>query len=510
MVVAPFATASRTSEPRDGPGTPLESGRVRSDAGLDVKWNPTADTAIDATVNPDFAQVESDATQISTNERFAIFYPEKRPFFLEGIDLLATPIQAVYTRTITSPRTGARATGRFGTTSYTALVAEDRGGGLVVLPGPESSGLAQQTFDSRVGVVRFKRDFGVSFASFLATAREIDGGGHNRVFGPDFQWRPRPSDSVTGQFLWSDTRTPRLPDLAAEWVGKSLFGHAFDLNWSHGTQHVDWYAQWLDIGADFRADTGFVPQVGYEEGYLETGYTIRPKDRFLSRLRLFTSNYYDRGEAGEAISTRASVGAGMDGRWNSFFRIELDEDHIRAVDRLLERFRPVVTLQVNPGRVVDQIALQGFIGREIDIDNGREGRGGDLSLSGTLRPSYHLALALSAGRRWLDVDTGNGLSGRLFTAQIERLRAVWSFSSRAFVRVIGQYERAERDTALYTATVTPKDASFTASALFAYKLSWQTLLYLGYGDDRTYTDTTGRLEPADRQFFLKLSYAWQH
>ncbi len=79
--------------------------------------------------------------QISANERFALFFPEKRPFFLEGVDLFSTPVQAVYTRTVTSPKGGLRATGRFGATSYTALLSQDRGGGSVILPGPTGSEL---------------------------------------------------------------------------------------------------------------------------------------------------------------------------------------------------------------------------------------------------------------------------------------------------------------------------------------------------------------------------------
>jgi hypothetical protein len=271
----------------------------------------------------------------------------------------------------------------------------------------------------------------------------------------------------------------------------------------------------MDTGEGFRADNGFVPQVGYSEAVFETGHTFRPKDRFLSRLRVFTSNFYDRGVNGETISSRMSVGTGMDGGWNSFFRVELNNDHVLVVDQLLRpqllhRFRPVITLQAYPGRVVNQITLQGFVGQEIDFENAREGRGGDLSASLVLRPSYHLALSLTAGRRWLNVDASSGLSGRLFTAQIERLRAVWSFSSRAFIRLIAQLARTDRDPVLYTFETTPKSASFTGSALFAYKLNWQTLLYFGYGDDRLYADATGSLEPADRQLFLKLSYAWQH
>src|SRR5204862_5334770 len=97
------------------------------------KYSPHADTALDLTVKPDLSQVESDTAQISANERFALFFPEKRPFFLEGADLFQTPIQAVYTRTITAPRWGARATGKEGGVRYTVLVADDAGGGTGAL-----------------------------------------------------------------------------------------------------------------------------------------------------------------------------------------------------------------------------------------------------------------------------------------------------------------------------------------------------------------------------------------
>ena len=107
LVVAPYASAQDVAQ-ADAPGQPLGHGRTDRRAGLDVKWNPSASTALDATINPDFSQVEADVAQIAVNNRFALFFPEKRPFFLEGADLFDTPIQAVYTRTITSPRWGAR------------------------------------------------------------------------------------------------------------------------------------------------------------------------------------------------------------------------------------------------------------------------------------------------------------------------------------------------------------------------------------------------------------------
>jgi hypothetical protein len=125
-----------------------------------------------------------------------------------------------------------------------------------------------------------------------------------------------------------------------------------------------------------------------------------------------------------------------------------------------------------------------------------------------VRPNDHLELRGNASVRWLDDDAGFGTS-RLFTAQVERLRAVWAFNAKSFVRLIGQYQQTQRDPTLYTFPVAQKDALFSGSALFAYKLNWQTVFYAGYGDNRTFTPLTEQLEPSGNQAFMKVSYAWQ-
>jgi hypothetical protein len=508
LVVAPFSTAQQVRSPRSGLGTPLESGDLDTEYGLDVKWSPMAAAALDGTWNPDFSQVESDAAQIAANERFALFFAEKRPFFLEGVDLFSTPLQALYTRTITAPRGGARATGRLGATSYTALFARDRGGGLVILPGPQGSDAAPQDFESDVAVARVRHDLGSSFVSFMASAREMEGDAYNRVFGPDFQWRPRPSDSFTAQWLWSESRTPQRTDLAGEWDGRRLADRAMVASWSHTGRYHDWYLQGQDMGEDFRADNGFIPQVGYREGYFETGYTARPKDSFLSRVRVFTANFVDVAPGGEVLNQRVSLGTGMDGRWTSFFRVELNQDAIRVGHELLRRFRPRLLLESSPGRLLNHFSLEAYLGEEIDFANAREGRGATLVAAVQLRPSDRLLLTGTASRRWLNVSA-DGRNGRLFLAEIERVRATWMFNGRSFVRLIGQYVQTKRDVSLYGFAVEPKDATLSGSVLLAYKLNWQTVLYAGFGDDRTWLDPTGKLERSGQQAFAKVSYAWQ-
>ncbi len=510
FVAAPFTTATRNDAPRGTTlGNPLEHGDVKTDAGIDIKWSPLASLGVDVTVDPDFSQVESDAALITANERFALSVPEKRPFFLENVDLFSTPMQAVYTRTITAPRAGLRATGRVANTSFTVLGTRDKGGGRVVLPGPQGSDDVAQDFDSDVGIVRARHDLGQSFVSGLATVREIKGGGHNRVFGPDFQWRPKPTDQVTGQLLWSDTQTPNRQDVLPEWDGRTLQDRAYLAYWQHGTRKVDWFTQWLDVGGDFRADDGFIPQVGYKELYFESGYTIRPKDQFLSRIRLLTIDYMDMEPDGDPLARRASVAAGMDGKLNSFIRVELNRDDFLVGTEILKRFRPRIHFEASPGRLINFFSIEADVLDEIDFANVREGSGTSLKTSLTVRPNDHVELVNDLSGRWLNVDAGGGHKGRLFSSGAERLRATYSFNARSFVRLIGQYTRTKRDASLYTFTVRPKVADFSSSALLAYKLNWQTVVFLGYGDQRTYLTATDQMEKDGRQAFMKVSYAWQ-
>lgn len=509
LVVAPYVTLKESGVPRDGLGSPLVNQPIELDGGLDVKWTPNAVTAIDGTINPDFSQVESDVAQLSVNQRFAVFYPEKRPFFLEGIDLFSTPIQAVYTRTITAPIWGARVTGKLGGTSYTALVTEDKGGGSVILAGPNGSDFADQDFKSFVAVGRVRHEFGNSFASFLVSDREVQGGGYNRVVGPDFQWRPSPADTLRGQLLLSASESPNRPGLAAEWDGRKLSGHAADVSASHSDASFDVYGEYKDFGKEFRADDGFVPQVGFREGYFETGYTLRPKNFPINRFRAYLIADYQAETDGPLIFRQFSPGFGMDGRWSSFTRVRVAFDRVRAGTVTIPRTQLIYTLQISPSRVISQIALDGFFGEEIDFAGARPGHGGRITASANIRPTNHLELQFDGDLRWLDVKPfSGGEERRLFTAQVERLKATYHFTAHAYLRAIGQYVEMKRDPSLYASPVSEKDGSFSASLLFAYKLNWQTVLFAGYGDNRTLVEEN-RLEKEDRQFFLKMSYAFQ-
>jgi hypothetical protein len=510
LVTAPYVTTRKVGETLDGIGTPWVDRSIGGDAGLDLKWTPNADTAVDATLNPDFSQVEADVAVISTNERFAINYPEKRPFFLEGIELFSTPIQAAYTRTITSPRWGLRSTGKQGANAYTVLVTQDQGGGTIILPGRFGSDSADQDFRSTAVIGRVRRDYGTSFISGIVTARENEGGSYNRVIGPDFRLQLGENDTITGQVLYSSTQNPTRAELSDQFQGQKLNSHAATVWWSRNTKTFDFFSEVKDFGDNFRADNGFVPQVGFRMNYSEAGYTVRPSSGFFNRLRSFAFGEYDEDQDGRILYRLASAGIGADGKYRSFSRLRFARDSVRTFDPLakqdvvLDRNRLYYTFELSPTAKIARVTVNGWVGDEIDFSFARRGRGANIELGGTLRPTNHLQIGLTTSTRWLNLN-----SDRLFTSQVERIRTQYTFNSRMFVRAIVQNARTNRDVPLYNFDAVQHSGSLASQLLFAYKLNWQTVMYLGFGDLREITADQGEFEESERQFFMKLSYAWQ-
>jgi hypothetical protein len=503
VVAAPYVTAKSIGhrEVEGDPTSAFVTDSLSGDAGLDVKWTPGASTVLDATINPDFSQIESDVPQLSVNNRFALFYPEKRPFFLEGVDLLETPIQAVYTRTITSPKWGARVTGKAGGTAYTVLVTQDRGGGSVIVPGPTGSGFAPQDYGSTVILGRVRHDIGRSYASFLLTDREIEGGGHHRALGPDFQLRLGDGDTVTGQLLVSDTATPDLG-------GERQRAHAARASWNHVRTKYDVFLEYRDYGSGFRADEGFVPQVGIREAVVVPGLRFYPKGLFrLVRPQLIVDYVEDRDS--RLVSRTTAPSLFFIGAKNLTGIVELHlREKVRTGGRAHEHSYVTFLLQIDPSRRFTRISLSGALGDAVDYANARVGTGTKLGLTATVRPTDHLQLDGLLNRQTLDVTPEGGREGRLFTADIARLKATYNFSARMFLRLIGQYVKTRRDPSLYGFPVPERDGDFLASALFSYKLNWQTVFFFGYGDDRVVTERND-LVRTGRQVFLKVSYAFQ-
>ena len=174
--------------------------------------------------------------------------------------------------------------------------------------------------------------------------------------------------------------------------------------------------------------------------------------------------------------------------------------------QVFDRDRIYYTLQFAVNRVLTFVSLDGWTGDEVDFVRNRLGKGSNIGLSLQVRAGNHLQLSLTNSLRWLNVN-----DDRLFTSQVERVRATYTFNPRMFVRAIVQNTRTHRDLALYEEpeTGTRYRGNLAGQLLFAYKLNWQTVFYVGLGDLQEVTPREGDLEAGNRQYFAKVSYAFQ-
>ena len=237
-------------------GQPRQS-KTEVDASLDVKWRPRAELVVDATLNPDFSQVALDVPQLAGNSRFALFFPEKRPFFFESADLLRTPTEALYTRSFTAPRWGLRGTWRSASLAGSVLAVDDRGGGLVLLPGPYGTDAAEQPA-SRTVATRIKGDEGhFTWGGVLAARHYARGVGDNNVLGPDALWQINDTWRLRGQWLASDTTAQ--PDGNGSLVrGSASRGQRRLLKFLRNADFSESNFGIDDIDTGFRHDSGFV------------------------------------------------------------------------------------------------------------------------------------------------------------------------------------------------------------------------------------------------------------
>jgi hypothetical protein len=198
----------------------------------------------------------------------------------------------------------------------------------------------------------------------------------------------------------------------------------------------------------------------------------------------------------------------MDTKLSGFMQFRWDRTDVRAGNELFPRSQFGYYVRVSPSRRIQQVSVDGLLGTDVDFENVRLGRGGTVNLNATVIATNHLVFDLIDNTTWLHVDDTAGVTRPLFTARVDRVRANYTFTARSFVRLIGQYVSTDRDPALFIAPHPGHDGFFSGSALLAYKVNWQSVMFFGYGDDRT-LDEQRRLQRFDRQIFVKMSYAFQ-
>ncbi|MEO8505477.1 MAG: DUF5916 domain-containing protein, partial [Acidobacteriota bacterium] len=263
----PTLTANRTdSRPNDDLEQDYDH-HAKVDPGLTVRWGVTPGMTLNAALNPDFSQVEADAAQLSVNTQFALFYPEKRPLFLEGADLFDTKINAVYTRDIADPSWGLKLTGKEGKNAMGVIVARDQSTNLL-FPSSQGSSLGTLDQSNTSTVLRYRRDIAGTSAALggLFTSREGDGY-HNRVAGIDTLFNGDEHTLIRIEALGSNTLYPQSIRARFGQPGGELSGYALRAAWHRTTRDWTVHFDYNDVGPNFRADLGFIPQVDYRKAY---------------------------------------------------------------------------------------------------------------------------------------------------------------------------------------------------------------------------------------------------
>jgi hypothetical protein len=480
-------------------------------AGVDIKFRPRPDLVFDATINPDFSQVELDTPQLASNAQFALFFPEKRPFFLEGADILSTPFSgAIYTRSINDPAWGARLTQRTDGHDFTFLTVRDDGKGLILLPGSLNTDFANQESKSQATIGRFRSHLGTLTIGGLVTDRSYEGApgkpsAFNRVAGVDFVWRPNGELRVRGQLLGSFTKDPR--NLRESGTPDNDFAALVDYNYRDPKWGIAGGVE--QVGRGFRADNGFFSQAGYTNVYQEVQrkwsevgpfHEISPFVNIARKVDESGRVLYQQAVPGIFVSTSNNTNIAFDWRPNTRLRF-------RNSGEPLKRDQFFASIESSPGTWLSRYYIETAFNDRADVGANLIRRGYYIGANATLRVSDRFEIEPRIDESVMGssvLSTGNEIALRERALQIT---SVYHFTSRDNLRLIGQYNSVKRDSAFYTSTVSANEKTETLSLVYGHLRSLGTSFYVGATTSRS-LDTTAGFKRRQNELFVKLSWSF--
>ena len=500
LEIIPTVTADSSRDRPAGAGDWLDSNG--SEAGLDVRWGITPDMYLNATLNPDFSQVEADSPQLNVNNTFALFFPERRTFFLDGSDYFETQQNLVHTRTIAEPEYGAKLTGKSGANTFGLLAANDRSTSFII-PGSlrsRTASLGETASDVAIG--RYRRDI-LRNSTFGALVTDRRGSGYrNTVMSLDTVLRPTDQDSISVQAMRSRSSYPgqiqRDFGQQADIAGNNLF-----LEYNHADRRWDWRVGYFDVGEDFRADLGFINRVDYKHVVTTVGHTWRwDGDGFFSRIRFAADWDRTEDQSGLKLEEETEFFLNMNGPMQSFLNGLFGGSKTYWNGRYFNEQFNQVQIGFSPSTDLT-LGMRIRIEDVVDFANTRLGKSTRYGPQMRYQWGRHLQLDFEHTIQQFDVD-----GGRLFTARLTGLRSIWQFDTRSALRFTLQHSDTERSRQLYTFPVRKLQRELTTQLLYSFKLNAATRFFIGYSDAGFRDDRYESLINTNRTWFAKLSYAW--
>jgi hypothetical protein len=530
--------AFRALDERDPAADRFTGKHVEPKAGLDSKMVIKDSLVLDATINPDFGQIESDDPQVTVNQRFQVFFPEKRPFFQENSNFFQTPLQLVFTRRIVDPLYGIRLTGKEGPWAVGAMLTDDRSPGRSVIGTDPLAGAS-----AYFGVLRVNRELGKNNSiGFIYTDRELHTDpnsfcgalrcivGFNRIGGVDTQIRINQNWRFNAQAVTSETK---FSD------GSHQSGPAYHAFIERSSRAWEYNTEFRSISAGFDSEAGFVNRTDVRGMSTLIARTFHPEGKLLTAHgpRIAEQSLWDQN------GTRLGHLLNPAYEWDfprvssiSIFTV-WEHEQLRPQD-----FSTLTTNRDYPHLVGGaQINTQYFkwLSLSMEMDWGTAtnfvprtgppvlGYQNTAFARATVRPTKGLTIENTyLMTRLLDQNTNLNI----FNNHIMRSKWNYQFTKEFSLRLIGQYNTTIANPFLTTLQNTK---GFNGDVLFTYLLTPGTAIYAGYNSDLQNLDerllrvcaglpcapgqgfdgllrTRNNFINDGRQIFIKLSYLFRY
>ncbi len=503
----PQLVARRAQDQVAGKAVQTNSSR---DLSLDLKFRPTSAITIDATLNPDFSQIELDSPQLSGNTRFGIFVQEKRPFFLEGADIFRTPLNAISTRTIANPDFGLRYTQRDADKDFSILSSRDTAGALVLVPQTYYTAYATSPVASTATDARANFRFGsLSVGAVFTDRTYAEGHGYNRVAGPDFIWQLDRNQMLRGQLLMSSTNA-QMDEQGNLIRASTTNGHAAYVDYYRGNDAWGISMNLRDFSKDFRADNGFFSQVGFRSINSELTKKFG-RTAYVNELNAYVSAEYKVDSDGRVLSKILAPGIRVSGPYDSSAYFNISPSVRSRVNQDGELFaigRFAGGIAGSPGKQIARLALDFTLGDVIDIQANRLGRGGSFTMSAKLRPLDRLEIEPSIASNWINRSSSQASSddNRTYTETAIQVNSILHLSAKDTIRMILQDARTNRDPHAYQQAVAPRSSRSINSFVYTHRAGVGSAIYLGW--TVTNSNTPGFVAKR-KQSELFTKFSWQ-